>query len=102
VDWPEVERLPEWSLYRHSVPRPSRLLEHLQQNIPESYADSIDLLIRILTLTPSKRISAEEARKHPFLARFGTEIDHGNLPSIATHPEVHQMGVSTDRKKNQK
>jgi serine/threonine protein kinase len=99
TDWPEVKDLPEWALFRIAKPHPDRLKDHLAKTIPSEYADSIDLLLRILVLTPSKRITAEEATLHPFLTRFGREIEPSSLEPIRSHMELHQMGVSAERKK---
>jgi serine/threonine protein kinase len=99
VEWPEVKDLPEWTLFINAKPRPDRLRDHLEKTIPSEYADSIDLLLRILVLTPSKRITAEKATLHPFLTRFGREIEPSSLVPIQSQAELHQMGVSAERKK---
>jgi hypothetical protein len=55
--------------------------------------------MRIIVLTPSKRISAEQALMHPFLTRYGREIEPSSLAPIESQVELHQMGVSAERKK---
>jgi serine/threonine protein kinase len=99
AEWPQVKELPEWGLFRHPRAKANRLKEHLEKTIPSEWADSIDLLMKILALTPSKRISAQEATLHPFLTRFGIEIEPSSLEAIQAGPELHQMGVSAERKK---
>eukprot|EP01055_Gregarina_sp_Pseudo9_P000520 Gregarina_sp_Pseudo_9__519@NODE_1332_length_1682_cov_43_081558_g1245_i0_p1_GENE_NODE_1332_length_1682_cov_43_081558_g1245_i0NODE_1332_length_1682_cov_43_081558_g1245_i0_p1_ORF_typecomplete_len392_score86_73Pkinase/PF00069_25/2e60Pkinase_Tyr/PF07714_17/3_9e40Kdo/PF06293_14/4_4e11Kinaselike/PF14531_6/5_1e11Pkinase_fungal/PF17667_1/5_3e09WaaY/PF06176_11/0_00023APH/PF01636_23/0_00077YrbLPhoP_reg/PF10707_9/4_2e02YrbLPhoP_reg/PF10707_9/0_022RIO1/PF01163_22/0_0069FTA2/PF13095_6/0_012Haspin_kinase/PF123 len=61
--YPELERLTSLSrLINKQGPR----LENLLPPIVDSW--SIDLLMKMLDLDPSKRISAEEALKHPYFS----------------------------------
>jgi serine/threonine protein kinase len=98
-EWPAVETFPGWHMVRLTRPHAPRLREHLARTIPAPYADSIDLLLKILELTPSKRMTAEQAILHPFIMQYGREIEPCRLPPIASVAELHQMSVSAARKK---
>jgi serine/threonine protein kinase len=98
AEWPEVEKLPDWPMYRYASARPSCLLAHLRTTLPVEYTDAIDLIMKIVQITPSKRITAEEATNHPFLTRFGNQTDPGQLPLITAQPEIHQMAVPLDHR----
>jgi serine/threonine protein kinase len=102
-EWPEVEKLEGYKPYQKtkSRPRTNHLQEHLEQTIPPEFQGVIPLLLAILRLTPSKRISAEDATLHAFLRGFGKEIEPSNLAPISSREELHQMGVYNERKKKQ-
>lgn len=57
------------SLYLYS---PSRAFEDFLPNPPP---DAVDMLRRLLQFNPNKRISAEEALKHPYVAQFHNPND---------------------------
>lgn len=42
----------------------------LNERFPEAGADALNLLSRMLTFDPSRRISVRDAMRHPWLARF--------------------------------
>lgn len=46
-----------------------------QEKYPRASPDAIDLLDNLLEFNPSKRCSAEEALKHPFLAEYHDPLD---------------------------
>jgi serine/threonine protein kinase len=101
-EWPEFEQLPGFPLVgKNRRKLPNRLPEHLERTIPGEFDGSIDLLLRLLQLTPSKRISAEQAALHPFIRRYGAEIEASRLAPIACAKELHQMAVSAEKKKRQ-
>lgn len=60
-------------------PKPPRPLKEL---FPHATMDALDLLRRLLVFNPSKRISAEEALRHPFISKFR---DPGN-ESVCSSP----------------
>lgn len=100
TEWPEFKNLDKNCLFVNKTKQPSRLKEHLEEKIPERFKDSIDLLLQMLQLTPSKRITAEEAIMHPFITKYGDSIEPSKLPPINAKTELHQREVS-ERKKNE-
>lgn len=42
----------------------------LPERFPEASPDALDLLSKMLTFDPSRRISVRDAMRHPWLARF--------------------------------
>lgn len=60
--WPGVRQLPE---YKDVFPQ--WRARQLHEVVPQLCDDGIDLLARMLTYEPSKRISAKQALQHPFL-----------------------------------
>lgn len=94
-EWPEFSEYPASKLFASSN-LPNRLREHLEATIPEEYAGSIDLLMGLLILNPAKRISIEEAAKHPFIMKHG--IEPSTLPPIDFLAELHQMDVSASKR----
>ena len=64
-EWPQIKELP---LYKPEVvqasPYPTQDIRDFVPNLDE---DGIDLLLKLLQCDPSKRITAAEAMKHPYL-----------------------------------
>ena len=98
-DWPEFKDLDKNDLFTHKTKQPNRLKEHLEEKIPERFKDSIDLLLQMLQLNPSKRITAEQAMMHPFITKYGADLEPSKLPPINSKSELHQMAVSEKKKK---
>ncbi|CAN0483267.1 unnamed protein product, partial [Discosporangium mesarthrocarpum] len=42
----------------------------LQERFPEASEQALDLLKRMLTFDPARRISVRDAMRHPWLSRF--------------------------------
>ncbi|CAN0479568.1 unnamed protein product, partial [Laminaria digitata] len=42
----------------------------LPERFPDAGPDALDLLSRMLTFDPARRISVRDAMRHPWLARF--------------------------------
>jgi serine/threonine protein kinase len=55
---------------------PSKPAQDLRTLFPKTSAEGIDLLRRMLSFNPRKRITAEEALKHPFFAGILPKPDH--------------------------
>lgn len=53
---------------------------------PHAEPDAIDLLKRLLLFNPEKRITAEEALKHPYVAKFHDERTEPRCHDIITIP----------------
>lgn len=90
-EWPQFVELDKDGTFR-SNPMPSKFMEYLDHEIPTKYGDAADLIFQMCQLTPSKRISAEEAYMHPFLSRYGDEIEPSKLPKL-DFSEAHQMQI---------
>lgn len=60
--FPGLHELPDWKDTYPSYPEPLSL----QPLVPKLDADGVDLLAQMLVYDPTRRISAQEARKHPF------------------------------------
>ncbi len=75
ANWPEVINLPMFQKFKFKEQHRRKLKEELTGTIPEI---PLDLLDRLLTLDPGKRLTANEALEHPFLAG----IDRDNIPSL--------------------
>ena len=64
--------------------KPKRSLEDV---IPNAPPDGIDLLKKLLQFNPDKRLTAEQALKHPFVARFHNPeeepcMDYDVIPAL--------------------
>ncbi|OHT09732.1 CMGC family protein kinase [Tritrichomonas foetus] len=99
-EWPEFKEIDKNCLFVNKTVIPNRLKEYLEENVPPQFKESIDLLLQMLQLTPSKRITAEKAMMHPFITKYGTDLEPSKLPKISSG-DLHQLAVSTERKKRQ-
>lgn len=76
-DWP--------SFYRHinrDIPLPKGPFVGLSETLPEADSDLVDLLSRLLTLNPEKRINAKEAVKHSFFRDLPEALTDMSLKPI--------------------
>lgn len=73
--WPEVIKLPLFQKFKFKEHHRRKVKEEFTGVIPDV---PLDLLDRLLTLDPARRLSAEEALKHRFLA----SVDKDNVPSL--------------------
>jgi cyclin-dependent kinase len=58
--WPGVKRLRDWHEY------PQWQAQSLSRAVPDMGPDALDLLSRMLTFDPAKRVSAKAAMHHPY------------------------------------
>ena len=61
---------------------PSTKVVPLSKQFPNAPPECIDLLSKMLQIHPKKRITVEEALKHPFMAQLHTEEDE----PVCEHP----------------
>ena len=53
----------------------------LSDMFPHASPDALDMLRRCLKFNPSKRITAEEALSHPYVAQFHNEVEEPVYPT---------------------
>lgn len=68
-DWPEVEKLPHWKSLKPQEPKKRRILDRFA-NLKCS-PKVLDLLDKLLTLNPAKRISASDSLNHDWFWERG-------------------------------
>jgi len=64
--------------------RPKKVGRTLKELLPTASAEALDLLGRMLTVNPTKRIGVEDALKHPYFAKLHDPTDEPSRPPI--HP----------------
>ena len=94
-EWPEFQKLDRNNMFT-SKKLPNVLLDHLNNTIPPEYEGAADLISKMCTLTPSKRISMHDAYMHPFMQKYGDKIEPSHLPPIFVQ-EIHQMKAQKTR-----
>lgn len=73
--------------------KPKKTLEEM---IPNAPPDGIDLLKRLLQFNPDKRLTAEEALKHPYVARFHNPDDEPGLDCDIIPPLDDDIQLSVE------
>jgi serine/threonine protein kinase len=86
-DWPELPSLPQWELIRNGKKTSPMLSQLLRRAIRPEFEGLCDLLEEMLVLNPAKRITAEDALRHPFFCDIENYLPE-KLPRLA-FPEVH-------------
>ncbi|CAD6187984.1 unnamed protein product [Caenorhabditis auriculariae] len=94
--WPEVVVLPLYGTLKPKKIYSRRLYDEFRCIMPEQ---ALNLLDRMLTLDPKKRISAQAALAHPWIR----ELDNKFVPPIQLpqHQDCHEMWSKKQKKKLQ-
>ncbi len=71
--WPDVVNLPGWNMYLLPKYPYNRIRQRRYQTHPTELG--FQLLTRLLTYDPSKRLSAADALKHPFFSAFPSSLN---------------------------
>lgn len=96
------EKAQLFSNVKDKLPKESEIKNFLKETIPEDFGDDfIDLLLKMLALNPSERITAEESINHPFIRSIDRSTDPCKLPEL-DFEEIHQLVVSKERKREKK
>ena len=75
--WPDAESLPGWSIARPRKTYARNVIGKYSKHIGKA---GLDLLDKLLTLNPDRRITAEDALKHPFFCE--------GVPDKETFPPI--------------
>lgn len=93
--WPDVIHLPHF----HTIKPKKQYRRRVKEEFSFMPADALDLLDLMLTLDPSKRITAEESLQHPFLKDVVCE--NISPPSLPTWQDCHEMWCKKRRRKGE-
>ena len=95
-EWPGWTKLPNSNLVTNSINSYSRpnFQEYLNNSIPKEFNDAIDLILKMLEYDPTKRISVQDALKHPFIDNDFESYLHSKLPTIELSP-CHQNQINS-------
>uniref|UniRef100_A0A1X7VQH1 Protein kinase domain-containing protein n=2 Tax=Amphimedon queenslandica TaxID=400682 RepID=A0A1X7VQH1_AMPQE len=97
ANWPEVIKLPLFQTFKFKKLYRRRVKEEYSNIIPEV---PLDLLDKLISIDPSKRISSEEALNHPFL--INATKDSIPPPLLPSHQDCHEMWSKKKKKKEGK
>ncbi|XP_077978243.1 uncharacterized protein LOC144433756 [Glandiceps talaboti] len=91
--WPDVIKLP----YFHTIKPKKQYRRRLREEFHFLPGSALDLMDEMLTLDPSKRISADKALDCPWLREF----DHNRMPtpSLPTWQDCHELWSKKRRRK---
>ncbi|PVI03800.1 serine/threonine-protein kinase crk1 [Periconia macrospinosa] len=81
ADWPGVSKLRHWEVaFGSAPPKRPQPLSHWRQRLPLMGDDGIDLLRAMMTMNPSKRLTARDVLKHPYWTNLPRPTKKENLP----------------------
>ncbi|KAI9506471.1 hypothetical protein GGI25_005560 [Coemansia spiralis] len=88
--WPGFSSLPNAKMFRFSVPDANGLLRRKMQGYRGLTDNAFDLLQRLLTLDPERRITAEEVLGHPYFAEAPPPKHPSMFPTWPTKDQRRQ------------
>lgn len=84
--WPELTELTGWNTFKQRRNYPRKIREEFEHIMPR---EAVDLLDKMLTLNPERRITAKEALLHPWIRNLeNTSVQDLQLPQ---HQDCHEM-----------
>ncbi|KAJ1370105.1 hypothetical protein KIN20_031757 [Parelaphostrongylus tenuis] len=91
--WPDVEKMPLYNTLKSKKQYMRCLREEFAQLVPSG---AIDLMDRMLTLDPKRRISAKDAINHFWIKNF----DYSTVPPLRLpqHQDCHELWSKKQRK----
>ena len=68
--------------------------------IPDAAEDSVDLMKKLLRFNPDKRLTAEQALKHPYVRRFHNPTEEKNIGYNVVPPLSDDVQLSVEEYRN--